>query len=336
MLTASAATKAILAAGMYLKAEFYKITLIGGTILYFTSWDVPLTVGGNLYKTGLTIHRGPISRKAGLEVQTLELTIAPQDDNPGGVVTVGGFPFLQAVNAGVFDAALILFSKGFFNMPVPPATIDTTPGLVPCFQGEVNDATAGRFTASIKIESDSAQLNVAMPKNVIQTGCVHSLFDAGCALVKAAFTTSGAASGTPGVLQFNTNLTQVNGYFDLGVVTWTSGPNSGLSFPVKSHLNASGQVTLAKPMPNAPAAGNTFTIVPACLKTKAACSNASAAVSAPFNNLVHFRGMPFVPVPETLYDGGTSAGAAPAIAGQGGPGTGSSFGGALGAGTYVP
>jgi uncharacterized phage protein (TIGR02218 family) len=174
------------------------------------------------------------------------------------------------------------------------------------------------MSAHVSVESDLALLNVQMPKNLIQVGCVHTLFDGGCALLKATYTTSGAttATVTATATTFSTGLTQAAGYYSLGVITFTSGANNGLSRTIQNYSNTSGQVTLVAPLPSAPATGDTFTIIPGCDKQQATCSSK-------FANLSHFRGFPYVPVPETIYDGGTVKGPAPALAGQGGPGSGS-------------
>jgi hypothetical protein len=335
---ATSATLAILAAGQYLKFEFLSIAPQGGgSTLFYTNADVPLLIGSNPYLTGLTIRRGPITQKMGLESQQLDLEISPQGDNPAGAVSVGGYPFLRAVNEGVLDGAFVVYSKGFFNPPpAGSGKIDTTPGIVPFFTGLVGTATASRTLAKLPIVTYLELLNVAMPRNLVQTGCLHTLFDTGCGLNRASFAVSGTVTGTPTALQFNTSLTQVSGYFDNGKISFSGGVNGGIKRMVKGYVNASGGVTLIRPLPFPPGVGDTFSIEPGCMKTQAACSNASTAVGAPFNNLVHFRGAPFVPVPETLYDGGTPSNAAPTIGSQGGAGAGSAFSGVVGQGTYNP
>ena len=93
---------------------------------------------------------------------------------------------------------------------------------------------------------------------------------------------------------FNTNLTQADGYFDQGQITFTSGANNGLSRLIKSFKHTSGAITLATPLPTAPAAADTFTALPGCDLSMATCTSK-------FSNLLHFRGTPFVPTPETAF-----------------------------------
>jgi hypothetical protein len=117
---------------------------------------------------------------------------------------------------------------------------------------------------------------------------------------------------------FNTSLTAANGLYNLGVITFSSGANAGFQATVKLYQNASGNVQTMLPFPANVANGDEFAITRGCDKTQATCTS--------FSNIAHFKATPFVPVPETLYDGGTSNPAAaqpPATQGGGvGGGTG--------------
>ena len=309
--------RAILATRSFAKAELYTFVLVGGLTLRFTTAQRPITVGGNTYDTGLIIQRGAVKNTTDFEIGNLSLTIWPQLDKPGGAVTVGGAAFVSAARARAFDDARVTMGKIFFpvtNMAwdTSAASSPTTWGLVPSwYTGRVNIATPGRFKVEMEIHDDLETLNIAMPRNIIQIGCLHTLYDTGCTLSEATFTSTGATTGTPTVTGFNTNLTQVDKYFNLGRITFTSGPNNGVERVVKTFLHTSGAVQLIRPFPSAPGAGDTFSITAGCPKTQAACENTSTGVGPPFNNKAHFRGMPYVPVPETLYDGGTSAASVP-------------------------
>jgi uncharacterized phage protein (TIGR02218 family) len=324
MKSASGSTLAILASGECLRADLYLFVLQNGGTYRFTTADIPLTVSGNQYLTGLIIQRGAFTQKRGLEVDSVDIAISPQFDNPDGSIQIGGVPFLQACRQGQFDGADVTISKLFLS-----SWTDTSPGAVAWFKGKVNQVNAGRQVAHITLNSDVDRLNMQMPRNVYQSGCLHTLFDSGCTLNRATFTVSGATSGTPTTLSFNTNLTQADGYFDLGIVTFTSGANSGLSRTVKSYVNSSGVVTLVNPLPSAPSAADTFTIVPGCDKTQSTCLNK-------FSNLIHFRGYPYIPNPETPYDGGAaSTPPAPSSGGQTDSTVGSPWSSKVG-NTYVP
>lgn len=330
MKPASSAALAILAGGIYERADLYDVTLADGAVYHFTSYDSSLSsviypsATVNTYTTGLTIVRGGTTQAVGLDAQELELTIAPKWDTPGGPPTIAGYPFIQAARLGILDNASVLFSKLFMNKPTLPGTIDTSPGAVAWFAGAVADMDLSRFAVQMKISSNLLVLSqVQMPKNLYQGACTHTVYDAGCTLLKATFTSTGTVGTVTNNAQFNTNLTQADDFFDLGVITFTSGLNTGFQATVKKFSHTSGVITTCLPFPGVVTAGDAFSIYPGCDRTQATCTTK-------FSNLIHFKGMPYVPVPETLYDGGTSnpPGATPPATPRG-PNSGSNVGGGL-------
>lgn len=336
MKAASAATLAILAGGQWLKVEFYKFVLPKVGTFYFHSGDQggPITIAtaasvAGTYLPGLTITRSAFTQKVGLQVQSVDLTIQPQADNPGGPVTLAGGGFLSQCRAGAFDGGIVTVSKGFFNKPAAGAQLDVSPGIVPWFQGVVDQIQVGRFSCDLTVNDIVQLLNVQMPRNILQSGCVHALFDAGCTLSTAAFTSTGSITGSITANSFATGLTQADGYFALGVITFTSGVLNGSSYALSAFTHTGGIVQSIAPWAALPSIGDTYSIVPGDDKSQATCSSK-------FSNLPHYRGAPYVPQPETIYDGGTPGGTAPSLGGQGGQGAGSTFGGKRGSGTYNP
>ncbi len=76
------------------------------------------------------------------------------------------------------------------------------------------------------------------------------------------------------------------GYFDYGLITFTSGLNSGLSMEVKSYVP--GQITLQLPFPYAVVPGDAYTMHAGCDKSLATCRDR-------FNNIVNMRAEPYLP-----------------------------------------
>ena len=77
-----------------------------------------------------------------------------------------------------------------------------------------------------------------------------------------------------------------------GTLVFTTGANLAVSAGIRSA--GAGLLTLAAPLRVVPAPGDTFTAYQGCDHTLATCGSK-------FNNTAHFRGFPFVPVPETAY-----------------------------------
>lgn len=285
----------VLASGQFSIAELYRLDFAIATLpaLYLTTHDAPLTVAGNTYATSLLVSRSSIEQRVGVESQQVTLDLSDHTD--GTAATIAGLSFIQACRLGYLDSCRIWIGKLFMATPG-----DTSAGAVPWFQGRVSEVTCDRMKATLQVESDLALLNIAMPRNIVQAGCTHKVFDAGCALNPASFQVSGAVTGVNADrTQITSGLAQANDYFNLGVLTFTSGVLNGLSRTVKSSRLLGGQVVFMNPLPLAPSIGDTFTVLPGCDKKQATCS-------AKFSNLAHFRGYPYVPTPETLYGGGTA------------------------------
>lgn len=281
-------------ANKFLMADLYTITLFDGTVYYWTSADTAIVYppAGQSYSCAVEggttvplIKRGATKTILGLEVDDLEIVLS----QGGGQVLLGGIPLSMAAANGVFDGANVIVTRVFM------ATWgDTTPGGVVLFSGAVAHVEPTSTTVKLTLKSDLDQLLVAMPRNLFSPACTHALFDAGCGLTRASYVVAGTIAGspTPTSSAFATNLTQADGYFQLGVLIMTSGPAVGARSAVKSYVNAAGALTLALPLKATPVAGNTFTIIPGCDKSQATCT-------AKFANLARFRGFPFIPKPES-------------------------------------
>ena len=312
MKAATTLTQNILSSGLYQTVELWDITLATGQVYHFTGGDVPLngisvttkqgTQGPFNYSTGFTIVRDKLTQKLGTEAGNLEVLFAPQSDNPGGVPTIAGYPIMQAARYGFMAGAQVQFNKLFLN----PA-VGANASAVGWFAGRVQDIKAGRATVHMTIDDFLAYLaNQQMPRLLWQVGCFHEVYDNGCGLLKANFTSSGHVTSVGDSAHFTTNLTQVSNYFRYGVLTFTSGANAGVSGPVNTYtLSGTGAFAMRFPFPALPANGDTFTVYPGCDKQQSTCSNNNTAVGPNFNNLAHFAGMPYIPVPETTLDGGT-------------------------------
>lgn len=284
MKTASGPLVTLLNSGAeFFMADLYTLTLKNGTVIRHTSFDANLSWNSNTWLSGgPVIERGNTRTVIGLEVDTLNLKIGPKDTD-----LIGGQSWFAAASAGVLDGAQIKLDRAFIE------TLPTVTGILNMFTGAIGQLMLDRMTIDITCNSLVELLNIKLPRNLYQAGCQHTLFDVGCALSASAYAVAGSVSSAPTRTSFATGLAAAAGYYDLGTVQFTSGTLSGTKRTVKSW--ASGVITLLNPLPVAPAVSTTFTIWPGCDRTKSTCE------SAKFNNVVNFKGFPFIPVPETSY-----------------------------------
>jgi hypothetical protein len=308
---ASAATWAILATGSYLLYHLFDVVLTNGQTYHFTDGDVPLqnvtvyvpggTIGPFNYQTGMTIVRDKLTQKQGTESGQLKCSFIPQGDSPYAPILIAGYPLMEAARYGFLQGATVRMSKLFL---IPPAytggQLDLSPGAMGYFLGTIQALEADRFFVDLTIEDGLSLLGTQqMPQNLYAVGCFHQVYDPGCGLLAATFTVNGTVETAGDGAHLTTNLTsQANGYFNLGSLTMTSGAAAGQSANVQNFINSSGAFVLLNPFSEVPSPGDTFNVYPGCDRQQATCINI-------FNNKARFAGVPYMPVPETIVDGGT-------------------------------
>jgi hypothetical protein len=177
------------------------------------SGDRDITAGGHLFTAqGPRIDRKDNKAKChwkiGVEVDTLVFDVMPQATD-----TVGGLPFLAACVQGAFDGAELQLERAFM------ATYgDTSVGTVIMFAGRVAEIDLGRAVATFTINSHLELLNLQLPRNLWQPGCVNSLGDASCGVDLPSFAVAGSAAAGSSASVIVASLAQPSNYFDQGKV----------------------------------------------------------------------------------------------------------------------
>lgn len=313
MKTSSTGLQTLLASSEALfRFELLTITLQAGSGVYrYNSSDVDLVYNGHTWFAGDQgvnpgFKRGSITTELGTDTKSMDLTLFC-----GPTTKIGGVLVPTFADYGGFDNAIIEVDC----LPVPVFAAgsqpDTSRGTYNIWTGIAGDVTADRTQVQIQVSSLLRILQGAVPRNYTLPTCNNTLFDAACTLLKANYAINSTVSTTAtSTTDFKTGLTNVDDYFDLGWLVWTSGQNNGLVRTIKTYKNASGEVTIIYPLPYLPQAGDAFTIYPGCDKTQSTCTNK-------FNNVAHFRGFPYMPNPLTLF-AGLSTGPVSGAAGAGG------------------
>lgn len=266
----------------FLMADAYTFTLANGTVLRWTNAQQDFKLGANTWSSvGPVIERSSCRQVLGVEVDTLDLTVAASSS-----LLVAGVTLLQALRSGVFDGATCLLNRVFFTASGVLVNSTGTGDLI-LFSGQVADVEVGRTSATIRVNSFLQLLQTQLPRNTYQPGCLNTVYDSGCTLVKATYAVTGTALSGSTATALNVSMAQSAGYFDQGVLAFTSGPNNGLTRTVRAYTG--GVMTLVSPFPSVPASGNTFTVRPGCDKSQATCTSK-------FANQANFRGQPYVPV----------------------------------------
>lgn len=277
----------------FFRVDLYEFTLVGGLVLRYTNGDADIRMNGKLFSAGgidigpyvdTAGNRGRSHWGVGTTADTTMLDIVPKD------ATIGGVPFLTAVQQGVFDGALFRKYRVFM-----PTYGDTRRGPIIMFVGRVANADAGRSKATLTINSHLELLDQVFPRNVYQAGCVNNLGDTACGVNLAALAVAcTVTSATAGII--SANFTAVpTGRWNQGKVVFTSGVLEDMARTVKmATAGAPGTIQLMFPFPSAPQAGDTFNIFPGCDKTFAGSNGCPK-----FANTARWRGEDKIPIVET-------------------------------------
>lgn len=280
-------------ANEYARVDFYTVTLIGGTVLRYCS--APGIVRANGFNfggpggSGVVVEDGGVTSQRGLQVSELDITFYADNRHQ-----INGVQFLDFVENLGFEGALILVERGFSDTWHTMRTTGPIGGTYIRFSGKFSEAKElGQTQVIVTASNPLDNFTNNTPQDCFQSSCLNVLGDAKCLIDLSTFAVTGSivASPTPTENVFGTDLTPTAGDYALGKIKFTSGANSGITSTIKTQ-DASGVFSLVVALPAAPAPGDTFTAYPGCDLSMARCTGK-------FNNLIHFRGQPFIPDPAT-------------------------------------
>jgi uncharacterized phage protein (TIGR02218 family) len=264
-------------------AECFTFITTTGTQYTWTNVDYPVTYNGATFLANGPLVQGlKYKGSVGLEVDKQQITIAATP-----AMEINGAPFLIALRDGAFDGAPVYRDRVFLTAPNGSVV-----GGVRMFQGRVSTVdNVGRTSATLTVASDLVILDYDMPRNLFSPTCLHTLYDAGCGVIRGTYSangTAGAGSTSSTIL----SSVAAAGHAQ-GSMVWTSGANANVRSTVKNVVVGQ-SFNLMYPLPFAPSPGDAFTVAFGCDHTLHTCQ-------ATFNNLANFRGFPYVPPPELAY-----------------------------------
>ncbi len=277
---------ALLASGQpFVFADCFTITLRTGEVLRYTNAQQPVRytppgdVTPHTYTSGILIDGLRTRSTRGIVVDEQDCQMSAKSD-----VLIRGQPFMIALRLGFFDGGYVARDRVYMQTWSSPVL-----GPIRLFYGRVSTVVPGGGTRAImKVKSELIVLDQPMPRNTFQTGCQHVLFDAGCKLVKDDFAVTGLVEAASTATQINW-ASATAGEYDLGTVTFETGPNVGNSRTVRTSDGSA--LILVTPLEFTPGTGDQFKAYPGCDLTRARCVE--------FSNEINFRGFPYVPVAET-------------------------------------
>jgi len=251
-----------------------------GVVLGFTDHDRPLMVGGVLHEpqTGFTASEARDTIGLGADATDVEGALSSDQISEADIA------------AGRYDGAAVETWLVNWSDPSQAALIRRSTF------GAITRAD-GRF--KVELEGLAAALDRPMGR-VFSKMCDAELGDARCGfdIGQAGFHGAGAVTGTRGrnVIAASGLGAFANGWFDNGLLTWTSGTAEGTVQRIMSHrAGVAGDVELGiqGELPEN-AYGLTFTLVAGCDRRFTTCK-------AKFANSLNFRGFPHMPGNDAAY-----------------------------------
>lgn len=253
-------------------ADLWKVTRTDAAVYGFTSLDRDLLYQGVTYQAETAFAASNVDQDTRLSVGNLEIS---------GYFDSAAITQADA-EAGLWDGARVeLLRVNYADLSQGHEIIAT---------GEVGEVRLldGRLVAELRgflQRLQNQQGRVYLPTCDLELGAQG---DFKCNVGMAPFTHAGTVTSVADRANFTASgLAQATNYFRFGVVTWTTGSNSGRRMEVKA-FTAGGVFALQMPMAGAIAAGDTFTAKAGCDKQLATCRDR-------FSNVVNFGGFPTVP-----------------------------------------
>ena len=257
-----------LAGEVTMLATCWKLTRRGGFVLGFTDLDRDILFEGVNYIAASGFTASAVQSTTGMAVDNLDVE---------GMLT-SEFISEDDLRAGLYDFAEVeVFMLNYS---------DITHGKLPLRTGWMGEVTygSGHFTAEIRGLSQRLAQKIG---SSYSPSCRASFGDAECGKVLDDYKASAIIVAVESRQKFTAAaLTDEIGYYNYGVVKFTSGLNNGLAMEVKEYRN--GTLTLALPMAYDIAFSDTIEIWAGCDKSFATCCNK-------FSNASNFRGEPHIP-----------------------------------------
>ena len=257
----------------------WRLTRADGQVFGFTDHDLPLVFDGTTYQ--------PESGFTASEIRTgSDLSVDAQDAE--GVLTSTTITETDILDGRWDNAEVEIWRVNWQD----------TSQRVLMRRGAIGQVRRGRVQFVAEMRSLSHVLNQTVGRT-FQATCDAALGDARCGVILSdpAYKGSGTVVTVAGDRSFTVSglSAYADGWFALGMLTWTGGANAGRKAEVLTHEVGATDVTvtLLEAPVRAIAVGDTFDITAGCDKRFETCK-------AKFTNALNFRGFPHIPGQNTV------------------------------------
>lgn len=175
---------ALLARTPMFSADLFTVSLATGTVLRWTSFEHDVSYSGNTWSSmGPALQRSTWSSRNTTEVTEMEIILYSSGlDYADGNIK-------KLIHDGLLDGAYLQLDRAFM-----PGGGDTSLGLITLFGGRMGKVEINAISAKITVEASNVLMQQNIPRNTYQLGCLHTLYDHGCKLDRAAHTATYAVA----------------------------------------------------------------------------------------------------------------------------------------------
>ena len=257
-------------------AFLWKVIRLDGQIFGFTSHDSDITYLGLTYKANTGFTPSAAATSSGLAVDDLEIE---------GALSAQAIEQAEIL-AGIWDGAEVWVYQVNYE--------DLTAGAIVVRRGWIGEISSGTISFKAELRGLTQKLAQQIGQNYSPI-CRANFGDSRCKLDLDNYKVTGALTSVTNEHQFaDTARTEATDYFNLGLITFTTGANAGLSREIKSF--AATVLFCELPFPFTVSIGDQYELWRGCDKAFNTCKNT-------FNNIVNFRGEPYIPINDTLISG---------------------------------
>jgi uncharacterized phage protein (TIGR02218 family) len=257
-------------------ATLWKVTRRDAQVFCFTDHDADIDYQGLTYTAATGYSASAIRTSDAMDVDNME---------------VEGMLSSETITDDDLLAGLWDFAE-FTIMRVNYA--DLTMGHEVLRAGTMGNVRSGRQHFAVELRGMTQPLQQPVGR-VYTPACDADLGDARCGISLAGITVAGTVTAASTQSAFiDSGRGEAAGWFNFGLLTFTSGDNTGYAMEVKTF--SAGAFVLQQGMPNPIQAGDTYSVYAGCDKLLSTCASK-------FSNVVNFRGFPHVPGTDRMMSG---------------------------------
>lgn len=248
-------------------ATCWKLILKDDTVFGFTDCDKDLLIDDLFYLANTGFNTSSIESSSDLAVDNLEIQ---------GIVDNEMITEKDLLSGRYDHAEVFIFKVNYEDLSI---------GKINLRKGWLGEIRVDRNKFIVEIRGLMQALSNGIGK-LYSPKCRANFGDKECKLCLKSFTKKGRIELITGDSSFyDATLKEDNGYYDYGVITFSSGKNKGLEMEVKSHHESN--IDLMLPMQYDITVNDEYFIIPGCNKDFFTCCNK-------FKNALNFRGEPHI------------------------------------------